>query len=145
MKTLLDTNILVHAYNKSSPHQEQASKIIKKAMKGEIQACLSPQVLYEFFAVVTSAKRVEHPISSSEATNFCIDLWECNEIEKLNPSGIAPLEVFKFAEELKLSKAEIFDCVLAVTAKENSIDIIFTENIADFKLYKFIKAVNPFV
>ena len=145
MKTLLDTNILVHAYNKSSPNQKQASKILKQAMQGEIQACLSPQVLYEFFAIVTSAKRVEHPISSTEAANLCLDLWECNEIEKLNPSGIAPFEVFKFVEELNLSKAQIFDCVLAVTAKENSIDSIFTENISDFKAYKFIKAVNPFV
>jgi predicted nucleic acid-binding protein len=103
MKTLLDTNILVHAYNKSSPNQEQASKILKQAMQGEIQACLSPQVLYEFFAVVTSAKRVEHPISSTEAANLCLDLWECNEIEKLNPSARAPIEVFKFTEELNVS------------------------------------------
>jgi len=144
MKILLDTNILVHAYNKSSPNQDKASKIIKKAMHGEIDVCLSPQVLYEFYAVVTSAKRVEHPISTNEAANLCIDLWECNEIEKLNPTGIAPLEVFKFAQELNLSKAEIFDCVLAVTAKENDIEIIYTENISDFKSYKFIKAVNPF-
>jgi predicted nucleic acid-binding protein len=145
MKILLDTNILVHAYNKSSPHQNQASKIIRKAMKGETEACLSPQVLYEFFAVVTSAKRVERPISPPEAANLCIDLWECNEIEKLNPSGIAPIEVFKFVKELNLSKAEIFDCVLAVTAKENDIESIFTENVEDFKRYKFVKAVNPFV
>jgi len=145
MKTLLDTNILVHAYNRSSPHQDKASKIVKKAMQGEIDVCLSPQVLYEFFAVVTSIKRVEHPMSPSEAANICIDLWECNEIEKLNPSGIAPLEVFKFASELNLSKAEIFDCNLAVTAKENEIDVIFTENLSDFKIYKFIKAVNPFI
>jgi len=145
MKILLDTNILVHAYNKSSPNQDQASKIIKKAMQGEIEVFLSPQVLYEFFAVVTSAKRVEHPISPREAANLCIDLWECNEIEKLNPSGIAPIEVFKFVKELNLSKAEIFDCVLAVTAKENDIESIFTENVADFNHYKFIKAINPFV
>ena len=84
----------------------------------------------------------QHP--QSQAANLCIDLWECNEIEKLNPSAIAPLEVFKFVEELNLSKAEIFDCVLAVTAKENSVDNIYTENIADFKPYKFIRAVNPF-
>jgi predicted nucleic acid-binding protein len=102
-------------------------------------------VLYEFFAVVTSAKRVEHPISSTEAANLCIDLWECNEIEKLNPSGIAPIEVFKFVKELNLSKAEIFDCVLAVTAKENDVEGIFTENVEDFKHYKFVKAINPFV
>jgi len=145
MKILLDTNILVHAYNKSSPNQDQASKIIKKAMQGEIEVFLSPQVLYEFFAVVTSAKRVEHPISPREAANLCIDLWECNEIEKLNPSGIAPIEVFKFVKELNLSKAEIFDCVLAVTAKENDIESIFTENVSDFNHYKFIKAINPFV
>jgi len=145
MKILLDTNILVHAYNKSSPRQDQASKIIKKAMQGETEACLSPQVLYEFFAVVTSAKRVEHPISPREAADLCIDLWECNEIEKLNPSGIAPIEVFKCVKELKLSKAEIFDCVLAVTAKENDVETICTENVADFKRYKFVKASNPFV
>jgi predicted nucleic acid-binding protein len=42
MKILLDTNILVHAYNKSSPNQDKAGKIIKKAMQGETEACLSP-------------------------------------------------------------------------------------------------------
>jgi predicted nucleic acid-binding protein len=145
MKILLDTNILVHAYNKSSPHQDQAIEILNKATQGAIEACLSPQVLYEFFAVVTSAKRVEHPISPREAADLCIDLWECNEIEKLNPSGIAPIEVFKFVKELRLSRAEIFDCVLAVTAKENDVETIYTENVADFKRYKFVKASNPFV
>lgn len=143
MKILLDTNILVHAYNKSSPHQQTASNIIKKAMNREIEACLTPQVLYEFFAVVTSSKRVEHPISSREAADLCIDLWECIEIEKLNPSGVAPIDVFRNSKELKLSKAEIFDCILAVTCKENGVKTIYTENIVDFKRYKFIEAVNP--
>jgi predicted nucleic acid-binding protein len=143
MKILLDTNILVHAYNKSSPHQSKARNILEKAMKGEIEVCLSPQVLYEFFAVLTNAKRVEHPVSSSEAADLCIDLWECTEIEKLNPSGIAPFEVFKFAKKLKLSRAEIFDCSLAVTAKENNVETIYTQNIVDFKNYKFIKVQDP--
>jgi hypothetical protein len=43
----------MYAYNKSSPNQKQASKIVKKAIKGEIEACLTAQILYEFFAVVT--------------------------------------------------------------------------------------------
>lgn len=82
MKILLDTNILVHAYNKSSPHQLEAANVIKKAMLGETEACLTPQVLYEFFAVATNPKRVEKPLSTREAADLCIDLWECNEIEK---------------------------------------------------------------
>jgi hypothetical protein len=66
---------------------------------------LSPQVLYEFFATVTSTKRVEHPISPREAADLCLDLWECSEIEKLNPSANASIKVFKFAAELDLRKA----------------------------------------
>lgn len=143
MKILLDTNILVHAYNKSSIHQPKAREIVKKAMKGELEACLSPQVLYEFFAVVTSVKRVERPMSPLEASDLCLDLWECNEIEKLNLLENAPIEVFKLAKELKLSRAEIFDCTLALTAKQNHVETIYTENVVDFKRYTFVKAINP--
>jgi len=143
MKILLDTNILVHAYNKSSLHQVKAAEVIKKAMRGEMEACLSAQVLYEFFAIVTSAKRVEHPMSPNEAADLCIDLWECREIEKLNPSSHAPLQVFKLVKELKLPWSGVFDCVLAVTAKENDVEAIYTENVADFKRYSFLKVTNP--
>jgi predicted nucleic acid-binding protein len=144
MKIVLDTNILVHAYNKTSPNQKEAAIIIKRAIQNKIEAFLTPQVLYEFFAVVTNPKRVEKPLAIKEAADLCIDLWECNEIEKLNPSGVAPIEVFKLAKNLKLCRAEIFDCSLAVTAKENDIDIIYTENVDDFKYYSFVKTLNPF-
>lgn len=145
MKILLDTNILVHAYNKSSPYQKIASGVIKKMLQGETEAYLAPQVLYEFFAVVTNPKRVEHPMSLNEAADLCMDLWECREIEKVNPTPLAPKEVFKLAKELKLSKGRIFDCVLAITAKENSIEAIYTENLDDFENYRFIKALNPLI
>jgi predicted nucleic acid-binding protein len=144
MKILLDTNILVHAYNKSSPHQKEASDILRRALKGETQACLMPQVLYELFAVITNSKRVEKPLSANEAAELCIDLWECNEIEKLNPSVVVPLEVFKLAKKQKLDRAEVFDCVLAVTAKENGVETVYTENVDDFKRYAFLKTLNPF-
>ena len=143
MKILLDTNILVHAHNKASPHQKKASGVIKKALRGEIQAYLTSQVLYEFFAIVTNPKRVEHPMPSEEAADLCRDLWECREIEEVNPTVLAPNEVFKLVKELKLSRGEIFDCVLAVTAKENKINIIYTENVGDFRRYNFLKTVNP--
>ncbi len=144
MKILLDTNILVHGYNKSSPHQKEAAVIIRRVMQGELHAYITPQVLYELFAVITNPKRVEKPVSAKEAADLCIDLWECNEIEKINPSGVAPIEVFRLAESLKLSKAKVFDCVLAVAAKEKDVDTIYTENVGDFKGYSFVKAVNPF-
>ncbi|MCW3983696.1 MAG: PIN domain-containing protein [Candidatus Bathyarchaeota archaeon] len=144
MKILLDTNILVHAYNKSSPHQQEAANILKKALKGETKACLTPQILYELFMVVTNPKRVEKPLPIAEAADLCIDLWESNNIDKLNHSEVALLEVFKLVKKLKLDRAKIFDCVLAVIAKENNVKTIFTENIDYFKRYSFLKTHNPF-
>jgi len=145
MKILLDTNILVHSYNQASPYQKKASDVVRKAVSGEIEACIAPQILYEFFTVVTNRKRGEYPISVDEAVDICLDLWECHEIEKVNPTVMAPKEVFRLARELKLSKGGIFDCVLAVTAKENNVEMIYTENIDDFKTYSFLKVSNPLV
>lgn len=145
MRILLDTTILVHAYNKSSPHQTRASKILENAIKGEIDACISSQVLYEFFAVMTNPKRVEKPLQLDEAADICTELWACPEIEKVNPTLLAPKEVFKLAKEMNLSKGRIFDCVLAVNAKENNIEAIYTENVVDFEDYRFVKTVNPLI
>ncbi len=144
MKILLDTNILVHAYNKSSPHQKQASKIIRQAIKGEIEAYLTAQVLYEFFAVVTDPKRVEAPMKLDEAADLCLELCGCREIRKINPSMLTSYEVFKLVKELKLTRGRIFDCILAVTAKENKIGVVWTENIVDFEKYSFLEILNPF-
>jgi len=78
-----------------------------------------------------------------EATDLCLDLWECSEIEKVNPTNLVPREVFNLAKELKPSKGKIFDCVLAITAKECKLEAIYTENVDDFKNYGFIKARTP--
>jgi predicted nucleic acid-binding protein len=87
MKILLDTNILVHAYNQASPHKKVASSIIKRAMAGAIQACIAQQVLFQFFAVITNAKRVEFPLPPDKAAELCLDLWEVTKSRKsLSPS-----------------------------------------------------------
>ena len=79
-----------------------------------------------------------------EAVDLCLDLWECREIEKINVSQLTPNEVFKLAKKQKLTKSRIFDCIIAITAKENKIEVIYTENISDFLNYDFVKVVNPF-
>jgi predicted nucleic acid-binding protein len=45
MKILLDTNTLVHAYNRASQLHGKAADIIRKALRREIKACITPQIL----------------------------------------------------------------------------------------------------
>jgi len=96
------------------------------------------------FAVITNSKRVESPMKPSEAVDICIDFWECREIEKINPASNAVMDVLRLAEETKVTKGKIFDCAMAVTAKDNKVESICTENVDDFKKYSFLKVVNPF-
>ena len=126
-----------------SANHKQAKSIMGKAFGGEIDACLCPQVLYEFFAVVTNPKKAASPMTSDDAAELCLDLWECCEIEKVNPTASVTSKVFEFVKKKKVSGVKIFDCILAVTAVENKVDLIYTENVRDFKDYVSVKAVNP--
>ncbi|MGD0644685.1 MAG: type II toxin-antitoxin system VapC family toxin [Candidatus Bathyarchaeia archaeon] len=144
MRILLDTNILVHAYNVASPHQKVASSILERAMEGEIEVCIAQQVLFEFFAVITNSKRVELPLPLDKAADLCLDLWECSEIEKIAITEYVPREVFSLVKSKKLSGSSVFDCILAVSAKVNKIGVIYTENVRDFEKYEFVKVINPF-
>ena len=134
----------MHAHNKSSSHQKRAKAIIEDALEGRLKACLTAQVIYEFFAVITDPKRVESPMKSNEAAEVCSDFWECCEIEKISPASNAVLDVLRIAQEFNLSKSKIFDCAIAITAKNNKVECILTENIRDFEDYDFLRAVNPF-
>ena len=114
-------------------------------MAGQIQVYIAPQVLFEFFAVISNAKRVELPLPQDKAAELCLDLWECDEIEKIASSELVPIEVFNLVKSKRLSSSSIFDCILAVSAKVNKIDVIYTENVRDFNKYEFIKVQNPFI
>lgn len=113
-------------------------------MTGKLEACLTAQVIYEFFAVITNPKRVESPMKLSEAVDVCVDFWGCREIEKINPTLNAAMDVLRLANEMKATENEIFDCALAITAKDNKVECIYTENVDDFKKYRFLNVVNPF-
>ena len=64
-RTLIDTNILVYAYDsRDLQKQERAQAILRTGIETET-AVLSAQVLSEFFTVVT--RRIPNPLSIQEA------------------------------------------------------------------------------
>jgi len=143
MRIILDTNILVHAHNRSSPKQERASDIISRVLRKELEAVITPQILHEFYSVITSSKHVERPLPPREASEICVDLMESRDIEKVLPSSMTSRTAFQLAGDLSLKGSKIFDCLLAAIANENGIETIYTENTKDFERYDFLKVENP--
>lgn len=142
-KLLLDTNVLVYAHNKSSSKHHQASCVLIAATQGSISAHISHQNLLEFYSVMTNPRKVTPSPASHEIQEICIDLWESHKIKKIFPKEKAAIEAARIAAANGLKGAQIFDCTIALTARDNRVDHIWTENVSDFKQLDFIHAENP--
>ncbi|HZW54978.1 MAG TPA: type II toxin-antitoxin system VapC family toxin [Nitrososphaerales archaeon] len=130
---LLDTNILVFANHKGSAYHSKASCIVLASLQGSLKAHVSSQNLLEFYSVLTSSKRVKPLPSSSEISRICSDLLLSRKLKKIFPNEDAITEAIEIAREKALRGPQIFDCLLAVTARMNKIDRIWTDNLSDME------------
>lgn len=135
---LIDSNILVYAFNKEAGSKHKRAKsLFKKALRDEIQGAVSIQNLSEFYVVVT--EKIANPMPRKEA------------LENVEDIILSPIEILRFDENTvieavrlnKRHKVHYWDCLIAATMKENNIEKIYTENRKDFKKLPGLKPVSP--
>jgi len=143
MRILLDTNILIHAYNRDSPHNAAATTLITQAVDDENDACIALQSIHEFYAVITSPRRLEKPLTPRHARELTETILRTPKIRKLEHTQDTAREALALAEKHGVKGADFFDILLASTAIQNNVDLILTENVKDFKDYE-IRTENPF-
>ncbi|MBF0473141.1 MAG: PIN domain-containing protein [Nitrospirae bacterium] len=83
---LLDTNILIYASDITSPFHAASKLLRDNGLKGETQLSITPQVLLEFFAVVTSQKRTANPIEPQKALEEIEKYFKAQNIFKIYPN-----------------------------------------------------------
>ena len=64
---LLDTNVLIYALDPRCQYYAASRALLDKAQEEGAGLCLLPQVLVEFYAIVTDARRVPKPRPAAEA------------------------------------------------------------------------------
>lgn len=141
---LLDTNILVHAWNEASPNYERAIRLRDTAANAQIQACVCPQVLFEFLAVITDPRRIKRPISPRQAAEEVRAYEESQEIGKIYPTMTTVRTVLRLIEKYRIARQAVFDAVIVATMLDNDVRTICTENERDFAEYEEISVFNPF-
>ena len=136
---LIDTNILVYAYDSSEATKHEASRDLLKQIweAGGGVVCL--QNLMEFFVVIT--KKVEHPIDISEAKTVVEDILTSDRWSVLDRD----VDTFLTAIDLT-SKHDVhlWDTLIAACMKENDLTEIVTENKKDFEKIPDINVKVPF-
>ena len=138
---LLDTNILVYAYNADSEYHTACRALLERAIRGDLNVCLAPQILFEFFAVVTNPSRVTKPIILTEALDEMKKLIDS--LPFIAPPVNVHESVINLMRQLGFGSKHIFDVVVAATMLGNGVAQLYTYDIERFQKIPGIRVLNP--
>ena len=139
----LDSNILVYAINKKSPYYAGARAILDVINKGELRVCLSPQVLGEFYAVITNPRKLERALSPQEAAGVVERFLSSDAVLKLYPQKSTLGLTLKLVKHYQIKALDFFNAQIVATMLDNGVTTIYTVNKQDFVIFEEIEALNP--
>jgi predicted nucleic acid-binding protein len=140
-QVLLDANVLIYAANSDAAHHAPSLAVVRAGLGGRLPAVLVPQVLLEFYAVVTSPRRVENPLSPSEAVGRLEALRAG--MPTLPVPGEALDALAAILAERPGAGPMVFDRFLAAQMRHHGVDRICTYNVSDFNGITGLEAVQP--
>ncbi|NQE46603.1 hypothetical protein C5S31_11340 [ANME-1 cluster archaeon GoMg2] len=136
---LIDTNILVYAYDESEAKKHEICKrLIDECWRLKEKYSISLQNLSEFYVVIT--KKIENPVPMETAKGIIADIIEFQNWVVINHDARTILS----AIEINMTyEVHYWDALLTATMRENNIFCIYTED-SDFKSIPWLKVINPF-
>lgn len=135
---LIDTNILVYAYDKSEGKKHEICKrLIDECWRLQEKYSISIQNLSEFYVVIT--KKIEYPVPTETAKEIIGDIIEFQNWMVINYD----MHTILSAIELNtVYEVHYWDALIATTMRENKIFSIYTED-NDFKKIPWLNVINP--
>lgn len=136
-KVLVDTNILVYAYDPANPlKQEKSIKVLDKLASSRAGA-LSVQVLAEFIVAVT--RKIADPLDFEAARNSVENYLRSWTVFDL--TGLIILEAIRGVREHRFS---YWDAQIWATARLNQVPVVLSEDFASGSTVEGITFTNPF-
>ena len=141
--TLIYSNILIYAHQSLSMFYEPAKALRDKGMDGEIMLCVCPQVLMEFYAVITNPKRVTNPFEPREAMSEVEKYLRTERIVKIYPGEDLVFRMIELFRKYEVRRYEIFDLQIVATMLSNGIKRLYTYNQEHFDRFTEVEVLIP--
>jgi uncharacterized protein len=104
---------------------------------------LSPQILAEFYSVITSQKRVTTPFPTTEAIEFIETLLAYHHVVLLPISTDVPARWLSELKRRDVRGPRVFDFQIAATMLAHGVSKLVTYNGADFQSIGEIESLEP--
>lgn len=141
----LDSNVLIYAHQEGEPQHAAAKELRDQALLGHISVCLSPQVLREFFSVMsnTGPRGPQRALSSEEAAGQVKRYYESEHLQIIYPGiNIVP-RLLVLLEETAVTGRHVHDLYLAATMLENNVTRVYTYDPSIFSRISSIEVLTP--
>ena len=136
-RVLLDTNVLVYAYDRSESVKQAQSLSVQQELAGRRAGAISVQVLIEFYNAVT--RRIAAPLTAALAYERIQNLAVTWPVLDLTP--LIAIEAARGATQHQM---RIWDAQIWATARLNQIPVVLSEDFADGAIIEGVRMVNPF-
>lgn len=141
-RSMLDTNVLVHAAYMRAPLHAAAVQLIDRGMRQRGQFCIAPQVIVEFAAVLTRPRQVAPAVPATEVARMVEKLYASRRLEKVYPARGTVIRAIRKGAELNVVGPRWYDLFLAVTMADAGVQRIVTEDITHFRQFPFVSALG---
>jgi len=134
---LIDTNVLVYAYDRSEPGKQRRALEVLDALVLSGVGAVSTQVLAEFFVAVT--RKIAAPLSVAEGSvriEHLLQAWTIIDV-----TGMVVLEATRGVRDHQMS---FWDAQIWATARLNQIPIVLSEDFNVGASIEGVRFVNPF-
>jgi predicted nucleic acid-binding protein len=134
---LVDTNVLVYAYDRSEPEKQKRAFGLLNQLHRAGAGALSTQVLGEFFHVLTRKLSVPFPpeVARERVERYLVS-WPV-----LSLTPLVVQEAVRGAVEHQMS---YYDAQVWAVARLNQLQIILSEDFPDGSIIDGVRFVNPF-
>jgi len=141
--SVVDTNVLVYAIDAESEHHQDARAVLIRAADENAGLCVTPQILAELFAVVTSARRVRAPKAPADAVSVIEHILMLPGISLLPiPADVVPRWI-DLVRRYPVTGQKVFDLQLVATLLGNGVKRIYTFNRSDFEPFSDLQILVP--
>ena len=136
MKTFVDTNILVYAYDRGAGDKHAQARRTVGQLWEEGSGVLSTQVLQEFY--VNVRRKAQRPLSIRSARSLVADYMAWDPVVN---DGTSILEAMDAERRYKIS---FWDALIIIAAQRSEADVILSEDFSHGQKYGSVRVLNPF-
>jgi predicted nucleic acid-binding protein len=141
MRVLLDTNVLCRLAERGHPDHPIAENAIAELRRGQHELCLVPQVIYEYWVVVTRPFAENGLGMSTTDVDMAITLWL--EVFTLLPDDQGLFVLWRDLARLHDAKGKsAHDTRLVAAMNRHGLTHLLTFNVADFRRYSGIEIID---